>query len=477
VPPTATPTNTPAAPVANNDSYTITQDTPLILAAPGLLGNDSNSDSRALTANLVSNPGHGSVTLNANGGFSYLPASGFVGTDSFTYQANNGQAISNVATVNVTVVAGGTVQPPFGLTYSAAVELVGAPCSVAPNVLEDNSFIRLFPERLSYPLPSAVTVTASDGTTKTLAAGTLVDSFYLHADWVNQGQNTAKVFDGNVTFAQPVLGVIKSGTGLLNTHAILGAPGTTYATNTDQGIETYDDSVSFSNGGKTVNLHLTVWSTADEIRVLTPARSAITPSGAVTVVGAPCSVVEGALESDSAIRLFAERQNYVLPAAVTVDAQGLSGAVLPQGARVNVYYVHADPVGNGQGKQLRGSVTFNTPVLAVLTDSGALLNTHNTLGNTWHPTIKTAYSTSSDQGIEADDSVTVNAQQKRVDFVFNGSTGVDQVRIITAATPGTATVTAAAVNGDTVAAPSTDPNSVPSVPQLVNHVFLPLINK
>jgi hypothetical protein len=43
--------------------------------------------------------------LNANGSFTYSPAAGFTGTkDTFTYQAYDGQALSNVATVTINLI-------------------------------------------------------------------------------------------------------------------------------------------------------------------------------------------------------------------------------------------------------------------------------------------------------------------------------------------------------------------------------------
>jgi VCBS repeat-containing protein len=51
---------------------------------------------------LVSGPAHGTLTLNANGSFTYTPAANYNGPDSFTYKANDGQADSNVATVSIT---------------------------------------------------------------------------------------------------------------------------------------------------------------------------------------------------------------------------------------------------------------------------------------------------------------------------------------------------------------------------------------
>ena len=43
---------------------------------------------------MVTSVSHGSLTLNPNGGFSYTPTAGYVGPDSFTYQANDGTANS-----------------------------------------------------------------------------------------------------------------------------------------------------------------------------------------------------------------------------------------------------------------------------------------------------------------------------------------------------------------------------------------------
>jgi VCBS repeat-containing protein len=91
------------APTTTNDSYSTNEDTPLTIAAPGVLSNDSDVDGNTLTAVKVSDPAHGSVTLNSNGSFTYTPAANYNGPDSFTYKANDGTADSNVATVNLTV--------------------------------------------------------------------------------------------------------------------------------------------------------------------------------------------------------------------------------------------------------------------------------------------------------------------------------------------------------------------------------------
>ena len=46
---------------------------------------------------------NGTVTLAADGSFTYTPAANFNGTDSFTYTASDGTAVSSVATVTMTV--------------------------------------------------------------------------------------------------------------------------------------------------------------------------------------------------------------------------------------------------------------------------------------------------------------------------------------------------------------------------------------
>src|SRR5439155_9399201 len=90
---TVTPVND--APVAaNDDSYTTPEDTQLTVGAPGVLANDSDVDGNIRTAPLESGPGHGTLTLNADGSLVYMPAPNFNGTDSFTYKASDGQAQS-----------------------------------------------------------------------------------------------------------------------------------------------------------------------------------------------------------------------------------------------------------------------------------------------------------------------------------------------------------------------------------------------
>ena len=100
---TVTPVND--APVAHNDSYMTTAGSTLTIAASGLLTNDTDVDDSNLTASLAAAPLHGKLSLNTDGSFAYTPDSGFLGTDSFAYKANDGRIDSNVANVSLLVTA------------------------------------------------------------------------------------------------------------------------------------------------------------------------------------------------------------------------------------------------------------------------------------------------------------------------------------------------------------------------------------
>jgi hypothetical protein len=97
----ATVTVRDVAPVAAADAYTTSEDTALVVPAPGVLGNDRDLD--PLTAVLVSGPSRGSLTLDADGSLRYVPATNVHGGDSFSYRASGGGASSDVVTVSLTV--------------------------------------------------------------------------------------------------------------------------------------------------------------------------------------------------------------------------------------------------------------------------------------------------------------------------------------------------------------------------------------
>jgi hypothetical protein len=92
--------------LAAEDAYSATEDSPLTVTAPGVLGNDTEVFGTNLTAVPATGPTNGTLTLNTNGGFTYTPAPGYTGPDSFTYQANDGTNNLGIATVLITVTSG-----------------------------------------------------------------------------------------------------------------------------------------------------------------------------------------------------------------------------------------------------------------------------------------------------------------------------------------------------------------------------------
>jgi VCBS repeat-containing protein len=98
---TVTSVNDP--PVANDDYYNVNEDTTLTVSAPGVLQNDTDVEDDSLTAILITDVSHGTLSLSSNGGFQYIPDENYYGSDSFTYQAYDGISYSNTATVTITI--------------------------------------------------------------------------------------------------------------------------------------------------------------------------------------------------------------------------------------------------------------------------------------------------------------------------------------------------------------------------------------
>lgn len=149
---------------AANDSYSTTQGTALIQAAPGVLANDTAPEGATLTARLVSSVSHGVLILNSNGSFSYTPAAGYTGGDSFSYQASDGTNSSSTATVTIAVIPGTSllslaVNPAGirgGMTSQGMVTLNGpAPAGGASVALSDNSAYASLPASVTVPAGSS----------------------------------------------------------------------------------------------------------------------------------------------------------------------------------------------------------------------------------------------------------------------------------------------------------------------------------
>ncbi len=108
--------NVNTAPVAHNDTATVTENSSVNIA---VLNNDSDADEDTLSISTVGSPANG--TANKNGAqITYTPNNDYTGTDSFTYVISDGNGGTATATVNVTVNAssGGSGGGGGGCTYN-----------------------------------------------------------------------------------------------------------------------------------------------------------------------------------------------------------------------------------------------------------------------------------------------------------------------------------------------------------------------
>ena len=149
--------NTP--PVAVADSYMTPEGVPLSVSAPGVLANDTDAESDPLTASQVSDVSNGTLVFNSDGSFTYTPNAGFVGTDSFTYVADDGVAQSAPATVTIEVTPGGGGNTPPVAVADSYMTPAGSTLSVsAPGVLANDT------DAESDPLTASQVSDVSNGT-------------------------------------------------------------------------------------------------------------------------------------------------------------------------------------------------------------------------------------------------------------------------------------------------------------------------
>ncbi|MGE2832750.1 Ig-like domain-containing protein [Mycobacterium sp. SMC-4] len=171
------------APVAGNDNFTTDEDTPL---TGNVLTNDRDADGNPLTATLVTGPAHGTLTLNADGTFTYTPTADYNGTDSFTYTAGDGTAASTTATVIVTVkpVNDAPVATDDAYTTNEDTELTG-------NVLTNDR------DADGNPLTATVVTGPANGTLTFNADGTF--TYTPTANYNGTDTFTYEVSDGTTT--------------------------------------------------------------------------------------------------------------------------------------------------------------------------------------------------------------------------------------------------------------------------------------
>ena len=98
-------------PSALDDYYIVDQDTTQAIdAASGVLENDFDVDHDTLAVSVVTGPENGTLSLSADGAFTYTPNTNFAGTDTFTYVATD--SLLDSRTASVTIFVNSTVDAP-----------------------------------------------------------------------------------------------------------------------------------------------------------------------------------------------------------------------------------------------------------------------------------------------------------------------------------------------------------------------------
>jgi hypothetical protein len=197
---TGTITNDDVPPTAAADSYATPLNTPLAVAAPGVLGNDTNDGGGAMTATLVSGAVHGTLSLAAGGGFTYTPTTSYVGTDSFVYRVSDGGGPGNTATVTLGI----GVAPPTPAADVYVTPFETALNVAAPGVLgndDGHSVPGLTAVLVSNVTHGVLTLGANGSVLYTPDSGFAGDdSFTYRADSVAGAGSTASV---TITVSEP----------------------------------------------------------------------------------------------------------------------------------------------------------------------------------------------------------------------------------------------------------------------------------
>ena len=103
MPATVVITVTNERPDGHDDDYETDEGKKLSVDEPGPLANDDDGDGDELVAKQITNPAHGSLSMDSRGDFDYRPDDGFSGKDVFTYRPFDGVEFGPVTKVRITV--------------------------------------------------------------------------------------------------------------------------------------------------------------------------------------------------------------------------------------------------------------------------------------------------------------------------------------------------------------------------------------
>ena len=348
-------------------------------------------------------------------------------------------------------------------SVTGQVAFISAPSTVEVNMLEDNTKVKFFAEQQNVTLANPITVDASkignysnETTFKpaTLLAGTKVNSYYLHSDRIGNPA-VFRQFIGSVKFDETILGVVSTRDNL-NVTDSLGSVTTTYPTSgrcLDATDKLNPDIFTISLDRKTLSFNFLTANFSDDIRIITSTNQLndidvekvflkipdVSTNKCTLAINAPQTVEVNTIENDDYAMLFVEKTNFNLTSALKVDASkageykinsGLTPATLQAGTKINSYYLHADRVGtNLTPDPISGSITFDAPILGVIT-TRTNLNNSDTLGSdsTIYPKGARVFDANNPAFI---DKFWISADLKTLRYELFTSTDSDDLRIIT----------------------------------------------
>ena len=163
-----------------------------------------------------------------------------------------------------------------GVIGGGNIEQIAPPPSVRFDACESDTLIRTFPEAQGFVLPVDVTVNITQpgaygnsyGTAGVIPAGTMVDCQFLFYDPVGGGPAQTS---GSITMGGEILGIICLDGQLDATDAVLGLPGTTYATGqASRGFESGAEFVTLESDRRTLTIQqYSTTTAAEQVRILT----------------------------------------------------------------------------------------------------------------------------------------------------------------------------------------------------------------
>ena len=155
------------APIANADTFTGKENQTI---TGNVLTNDTGpaGDALSIAAATITTAHGGIVVQNANGSFTYTPAAGYTGTDSFTYKLADGTGQTSTGTVTLNVNA--PLQAPVAQADAFSSQ---ENKTVSGNLMADNGHgVSTDPNGLALNVIAATVTTANGGTVLENADGT-----------------------------------------------------------------------------------------------------------------------------------------------------------------------------------------------------------------------------------------------------------------------------------------------------------------